>query len=137
MLIELDDRRRWQDWEAKDLRPLCQRAKESAQAQGVEDDKFQRKVNALFDGMAQQPRRDTLVAKLKEWKEEVKRLRGRLQAASRRAVMAASAANGSVDSNAGGNATELLLISASRLPIRVSSCTTNRTQRQRIRLLEV
>ena len=51
MLIELDDRRRWQDWEAKDLRPLCQRAKESAQAQGVEDEKFQRKVNALFDGM--------------------------------------------------------------------------------------
>ena len=104
LLDELDGRKlvdgkRWQEWDVKDLRPLYKRAKESAQAQGVGDPQFQGKVSELFSSkMAQRPQGNKMVATLKGLKEEVKRLRGRLQ---RRA---ASAANGdSGDSNDGGD----------------------------------
>ena len=86
---KLDDRRKWQEWDPKDLRPLWEDAKASASEPGV-DEKFRQGVQALFDGTGKQPQRETLIAKLLEWKEVVKkwqaRERARQQAASRRAA---------------------------------------------------
>ena len=86
---KLDDRKKWQEWETKDLRPLWDDAKATETAPGM-DEKFRQSVNALFVGTGKQPQRDTLVEKLQEWKKVVKTWRARegarQQAASRRAA---------------------------------------------------
>lgn len=104
LFSRLDEWRRWQEWETRDLRPLWEEAKASESAQGV-DERFRQRVKALFDGTGRQPQRDTLVGKLLEWKEEVKkwRARTRSQAASSRAVASAGPQGGGDTVTANGH----------------------------------